>query len=295
MSALSTVLALLAFAANSLLCRVALAPPAIDPWSFAGLRLGSGALVLALLVRQRARVGSSSPGRAAVWRRAGWLLLYALPFSLAYVALDAGTGALLLFGSVQLTMLGLGILRGERPRPIEWLAIAGAAAGVVYLVLPGVTAPDPLGAALMVAAGVGWGLYSLAGRHAGEPVAATAAAFSRAALVALPCAAIAFGLSRSAITARGALLALLSGAVTSGLGYVVWYAALRSLTATRAALVQLAVPPLAVLGGVLFLGERLTTRLLIASVVILSSIALGVLARRVRAPTSSGIGPRVRP
>lgn len=275
MPALLTVLALVAFAANSVLCRLALEEPAIDPWSFTALRLAAGALALLLLTATRRRDAAAARGG---WQRAFFLLLYALPFSLAYVDLETGTGALLLFGSVQLTMLALGIRRGERPAAREWLAILGAAAGVAYLVFPGLTAPDPLGAALMLAAGVGWGLYSLAGRGRTEPVVATAAAFRRGAVLALAVSLPA--LPHVAVTPRGALLAAASGAITSGVGYVIWYAALRHLSATRAALVQLAVPALAAAGGVALLGESVTLRLLVASVVILGSIAIGVLGRK---------------
>ena len=215
-------------------------------------------------------------GRAG-WTRAGYLVLYALPFSLAYVELDTGTGALLLFGAVQLTMLTLGIRAGERPAVLEWLALAGAAGGLAYFVCPGATAPDPLGAALMVAAGVGWGFYSIGGKGAGDPATTTADAFWRAALFVVPVTAVAY--TALAITPYGVVLATISGALTSGLGYVIWYAALRHLSATSAALVQLSVPIIAAAGGVAFVAEAVTLRLVIASVVILGSIALGVAAR----------------
>jgi drug/metabolite transporter (DMT)-like permease len=280
-----TVLALVAFAANSVLCRLALGGEAIDPWSFTVVRLGTGALVLvALTVRRRRTLStgsvseSGSVDRWSNWKRAAYLVLYALPFSLAYVSLDAGTGALLLFGAVQLTMIALGLRAGERPRLMEWLAFLGAAGGMVYFVLPGVTAPDPLGAALMVASGVGWGFYSIAGKGAGDPAVTTADAFWRAALVVVPAITLVFTLL--SVTSYGLLLATVSGALTSGIGYVIWYAALRHISATRAALVQLSVPIIAAAGGVAFLAEAVTPRLVIASVVILGSIALGVAARR---------------
>lgn len=277
-----TALALVAFAANSVLCRLALAERHVDAWSFTAIRVVSGALALAALTWRR---GRPAPG-AGDWRRAGFLLLYALPFSLAYVELTTGTGALLLFGAVQLTMIALGLAAGERPGPLEWIGLLAAAAGLVYLVSPGVAAPPPLGAALMVVAGVGRGLYSIAGKAAGrggrEPTVTTAAACARAAALALPLPLVA--LSTLAITPRGAALAALSGAVTSGLGYAIWYAALRELTAVRAALVQLAVPVLAAAAGVALLGEAVTARLAIAGAVVLGGIALGVLGRRRRAP-----------
>lgn len=274
-----TTSALVAFAANSVLCRLALGSGAIDALAFTAVRVGTGALALALLVRLRkgGRAGGGS------WAGACALLVYALPFSLAYLELDAGTGALLLFGAVQVTMIGLGLRGGERPGPLAWLGLVGAAGGVVYLVAPGVTAPDPLGAGSMVLAGVGWGLYSIAGRRAVDPLGATAGHFARAACVALPLAVVARPLLPAslapAVSAEGALLASASGALASGLGYAVWYAALAYLSATRAALVQLAVPVLAAAGGVLFLGEAVTPRLAIATVVILGSIALGTLDR----------------
>ncbi len=268
-----TVVALVAFAANSVLCRLALGDASIDPWSFTAVRLGTGALTLLALTAKRPRAAHTRAG----WKRAGYLVLYALPFSLAYVELDTGTGALLLFGSVQLTMIALGIRAGERPGALEWLALLGAAGGVVYLVSPGVTAPDPLGAALMLAAGVGWGLYSIAGKDARNPTVTTADAFRRAAMIVAPATALAF--PYLSITLGGALLASVSGALTSGIGYAVWYAALRDLSVTRAALVQLSVPVLAAFGGVVLVSEAITLRLAIASVVILGSIAVGVAGR----------------
>lgn len=281
-----TLAALLAFAANSVLCRLALVESAIDAWSFTALRLAAGGLSLALLVRGARR---RAPGRASSaaprpatghghWLRASLLLLYALSFSLAYVELETGTGALLLFGGVQLTMLAGSMRRGEAVRAGEWVAVLGASAGVAYLVLPGVAAPDPGSAVLMFVAAIGWGSYSLAGKQAGEPVSANAHAFARAAGVAIVLALLA--LPWSAVSVRGALLAALSGAVTSGLGYAVWYAALRRLTATRAAFLQLTVPVLAAGLGVGFLGEVVTARLGIASAVILGCVAVGLASRR---------------
>ncbi len=270
---LLTALALVAFAANSVLCRLALGDGAIDPWSFTAVRLGTGALALAALSWRR-----TADRRAGDWRRAGYLIVYALPFSLAYVELETGTGALLLFGAVQVSMIVLGVRAGERPGALDWVALAGATAGLVYLVMPGLTAPDPLAGVLMLVAGLGWGLYSLAGRAAGDPTATTAAAFQRAALAVVPATALAWPLL--SITPAGVALAAISGALTSGLGYLVWYAALRYLSATRAALVQLAVPVLAAAGGAALLGEAVTRRLTLAGVLILGSIALAVLGRR---------------
>jgi drug/metabolite transporter (DMT)-like permease len=268
-----TMAAMVAFAANSVLCRLALRTGSIDALAFTSIRLSAGAATLTLLMR-----GHRGQTSMADWTRAGFLVLYALPFSLAYVSLDAGTGALLLFGAVQLTMVALGIRRGERPSVVEWLALTGAAGGVVYLVSPGVTAPEPLYAGLMIVAGIGWGLYSVAGKGSSSPTTATTAAFQRAALVVAPVTVLAVPwLSASW---WGAGLAVISGAVTSGVGYAIWYAALRDLTATRAALVQLSVPVLAAAGGVLLLAERVTPRLVIAGLVILGSIWLGVTRKR---------------
>ena len=238
-----TAAALVAFAANSVLCRLALADGSIDPWAFTGLRIGAGAVTLLLLAMRRGR------GEAgwADWRRAALLLVYALPFSLAYVALDTGTGALLLFGAVQATMLLLGMRAGERPGALEWVGLLGAFGGLIYLVSPGLSAPDPLAAGLMAASGIGWGAYSVAGKGAGDPLRVTASAFARAAVLLAPILVIAHLAVQDGLHVEpsGAALAVVSGAVTSGVGYAVWYAALRHLTATRAALLQLSLPVIA--------------------------------------------------
>jgi drug/metabolite transporter (DMT)-like permease len=274
---LLTVVAMLAFAANSLLCRIALRGAHVDPAGFALIRVASGAAMLAL-VRWTRR-----GGRAAArgdWWAACTLFAYVAAFSFAYLTLAAGTGALILFGAVQLTMFAAGFKAGERFAPAGWLGLLLAAAGLVVLVLPGVAAPSPLGAALMAIAGVAWGLYSLRGRGVPDPLGASTANFARA----LPLA-ILLGLifaARLHADPTGVLLAVLSGALTSGIGYVVWYAALRGLTALRAAVVQLSVPVLAACGGALWLGEAFTLRLLLAVAAILGGIALALLdkARR---------------
>jgi drug/metabolite transporter (DMT)-like permease len=279
-----TALTLVAFAGNSILCRMALVERAIDPVSFTALRLLGGALVLLPALRSR------RPWNA---RAAVALFAYAIGFSLAYVTLDAGTGALLLFGLVQVTMIGAGLRQGERPTPLRALGMAAAVVGVVLLVLPGVSAPDPIGALLMAVAGVAWGVYSLAGRSVLDPVAATAANFVLAAplgIAALLVAWIPLGPGRIGgdlvATAPGIGLALASGALTSGLGYVLWYAALRGHSATSAAIVQLLVPVLAALGGVALLEEEPTPRLLYAGVLTLGGVAVTVLAAQ--APGRSG-------
>ena len=276
---LLTTIAMLAFAANSLLCRLALQHASIDPASFGSVRLVSGALVLAVIVRLR----SSAPVAARTdWLAASMLWAYVAGFSFAYVTLAAGTGALILFGAVQLTMFSVGLYRGERFSAAAWAGLSLAVGGLIYLVSPGIAAPAPLGAALMAAAGIAWGIYSLRGRNAGEPVAATASNFLRAAPMALLLRLLLA--SRAHGSVEGVALAVASGAVTSGLGYVVWYAALPRLTALRAATVQLAVPPIAAAGGVLLLGEAMSLRLVLASGAILGGILL-VLFSRSRAAT----------
>jgi drug/metabolite transporter (DMT)-like permease len=205
------------------------------------------------------------------------LFLYAVAFSFAYLTLDAGTGALILFGAVQATMILAGFIEGHRPHTFEWIGLVSAFGGLVYLVSPGIGAPAPFGSMLMAIAGVAWGIYSLRGRGSGDPVVATAANFARAVPFALVVSL--FVLADFEVTARGAWLAVLSGAVASGMGYVIWYAALKGLTTTRAAVVQLSVPVLAAIGGVLFLAEEFTHRLVLSSVIILGGIALAILGR----------------
>ena len=274
--ALLTLVTLIAFAANSLLCRMALAPSLIDPVAFTVIRLGSG---VAVLLPLSAALSEPRPDgkRAGSWRSGLALFVYAMAFSLAYVSLETGMGALLLFGSVQLTMIGVGLWQGERPSRGEWTGLAVAMAGLVYLVLPGISAPDPLGAALMFASGVAWGIYSLRGRGRVAPIAASAGNFSRA----LPFAAVALAIGWSSphVTPRGIALAVASGAITSGVGYVIWYIALRDLSATRAAIVQLAVPVIAAVGGVIVLAEEPTLRLAVASLLILGGVGAAILAR----------------
>ncbi|MEZ5559764.1 MAG: DMT family transporter [Pseudomonadales bacterium] len=269
-----TALAMLAFAANSLLCRQALGGGHTDPAAFSVIRVLAGACMLALLIlpgrNLRIRLRSS-------WRAPMMLLGYMLFFSFAYLTLSAGTGALILFGAVQLTMLGAALRAGERFEPLAWLGFVMAIGGLVYLVSPGVTAPDPAGAALMALAGVCWGFYSLLGRNVGDPLGATAANF----LYALPlviAGALPFAGSLQA-DGSGLLLAVASGALASGIGYAAWYLALRGLTASHAATVQLSVPVIAAAGGVLLLNEALTVRLVLASVATIGGIWI-VLARR---------------
>ena len=273
-----TAVAMLAFAANSLLCRLALQQDRIDPASFGAVRLLAGALVLAVVMRARRQPVTGSGN----WRSAGLLFAYVALFSFAYVSLPAGTGALILFGAVQLTMLGAGLLAGERFAPAGWLGLALASAGLaVLLLLPGAAAPSLFGAALMAGAGVAWGGYSLRGRGGGsgggDPLAATAASFVRAAPMGVLLALL--FVRRAHADVGGVALAIASGALTSGLGYVVWYAALRRLSALRAAVVQLSVPLIAAVGGVLLLGEAFTLRLGVSALAILGGVALVLSSR----------------
>ncbi|HTO73864.1 MAG TPA: DMT family transporter [Gemmatimonadales bacterium] len=269
-----TSLALAAFAANSLLCRLALRAEAIDPASFTAIRLASGALTLVLLVRIRGQ-RPHSPS----WFSPFYLALYAIPFAFAYLHLQAGTGALLLFGAVQCTMILGGWLEGHRLGWSEWLGLLIAFGGLAWLVAPGVSAPDPLSAALMVVAGLAWGFYSLRGRGAGAAaLPLTAANFVRATPIAIV-ACLPFYPSLSA-TGHGVLLAILSGALASGVGYVIWYRALPGLAPVAASVVQLAVPLLAAFGGVALLGETMSWRLATATVLVLGGIALTLLSRR---------------
>ena len=273
---LLTVLAMLAFAANSLLCRLALGQGLIDAASFASLRILSGAMALTLFMWPAWRTRSRRP---ADWRAVATLFLYMVFFSYAYLSLSAATGALILFGAVQLTMFIAALRAGERFTNLSLAGLGLAVFGLVYLVLPGVTAPDPTGAALMTIAGISWGFYSLLGRNVPEPLEATANNF----IFSLPLAIIVSLLFMGDIhlSPPGIALAATSGVIASGLGYVAWYAALRGLTASRAATVQLSVPAIAAFGGVVFLAEEITLRLLLASVATLGGIAL-VLAQRAR-------------
>jgi drug/metabolite transporter (DMT)-like permease len=274
-TAVLTVLALVAFAANSVLCRLALGRAAIDAASFSTIRLASGALTLWLIVALLKRKSAAAPGGS--WISASMLFLYAVSFSFAYLSLGAGTGALILFGSVQATMIMVGLRSGERLHAAQWLGLLLAVSGLLYLVFPGLTAPSPIGSILMSVAGIAWGVYSLRGRGASDPMTATAGNFVRSVPMAL--AVSVMMLSKVQLFERGVLLAIISGSLTSGIGYVIWYAALRGLTATRAAMVQLSVPVLAALGGVVFLSEAISARLVIAAVVILGGVGLAVFRR----------------
>jgi drug/metabolite transporter (DMT)-like permease len=273
---LLTLLALVAFAANSLLTRLALGTHAIDAASFTLLRLGSGAAVLSLLVRRQRRKLVAPRGSAAFGPLA--LFGYAAPFSFAYVRIGAAAGALVLFGVVQLTMIGYGIVRGERPSVWSWLGLALATSGLLVLTVPSATRPDPLGVVLMVVAGVAWAVYSLVGRGSDDPVAANAWSFLLASVPAFLLATVVHNTAEP--TFRGAVLAATSGGVTSALGYAIWYRALPRLTVTQAAVAQLSVPIIAAVGATLLLGERLSARLLFAGLLVLGGVSLVLSARR---------------
>ena len=272
-----TLSAMLAFAGNSLLCRLALKQTAIDPTTFVVIRVMSGALMLWLVLalrRQSERLEGS-------WAGAMALLAYALAFSFAYTHIPAGTGALLLFGAIQISMILYGLAIGERLAPLQCVGMALAIAGLVALMLPGTDAPPVFYGFLMILSGVAWSIYSLLGRGARNPVAATAGNFIRAAPVALALLLAQFVMSHVRLDAAGAAYAVASGAVTSGLGYILWYAALKQLNVTRAATVQLSVPVLAALGGTLFLDEPLTVLLVSASALVLAGVSLVILNKRV--------------
>jgi drug/metabolite transporter (DMT)-like permease len=275
--AAGTGLAMFAFACNSLLCRLALKSAGIDAASFTTIRLASGAAALWLIasMRRGARTGHGDA------RSAQALFVYAAGFSFAYVSLPASTGALLLFGAVQATMIGHGLRAGERLRGWQVVGLVLALGGLVGLLAPGLTAPPLQGSMLMLIAGVAWGIYSLRGKAQGDPLQVTARNFALAVPMAFALSVVLFVLQKDAsLSEAGILYAMLSGAVASGLGYAVWYSVLPALRSTQAATVQLSVPVLAAAGGVLVLGEHVTPRLLLASVSILGGIALVILERR---------------
>ena len=290
---LLTMLAMLAFAGNSLLCRMALQHTAIDAASFTAIRLLSGAIVLWLVVQMRVRRQQSQPASgeavpqaiaatAGSWGSALALFAYAITFSYAYFSLTAATGALLLFGMVQVTMIGVGLWQGERLGLQQSIGMVFAVGGLVGLLLPGLSAPPLLGAMLMLGAGVAWGIYSLRGQGVGDPTEVTAGNFLRAVPMALLASLLA--LPWFSPDPAGTVYAIASGALASGLGYAVWYTALRGLAATSAATVQLSVPVIAAVGGTVFLDEAFTLRLALASVAVLGGVALVILKPSAPAP-----------
>jgi len=273
--------ALVGFAFNSILCRMALGPRLIDASTFTAVRLATGAATLALLASLSGTRGQRL-ARSGSFRAALALFAYAAAFSFAYLRLVTATGALLLFGAVQATMIGWGLARGERLHAREWAGVVLALGGLVFLLLPGLSAPDPLGAASMALAGAAWGVYSLMGRSAKAPLPTTAGNFAKSLAFAAPLAAAALLIGSVHASPRGLLLAAASGALASGVGYTLWYAALPGLAATHAAVVQLAAPVLAAAGGALLIGEALSARLVLSGAAILGGIALVVLGRATR-------------
>ena len=276
---LLTVVAMLAFAANSLLCRLALGQELIDAASFTTIRVISGAVTLSLIVLPRWR---THPRPSVNWRSAAMLFTYMAFFSFAYLSLSAGTGALILFGAVQLTMFIIALREGEQFALLSWTGLTLAILGLVYLVSPGLTAPDPLGAILMSVAGIAWGFYSLLGRGVADPLEATANNFIYSVPLVIIVSLLFMGNFNS--SSSGLALAVASGAIASGVGYVIWYAALRGLTATRAATVQLSVPVIAAFGGVILLSEEITLRLLLASAATLGGVVIVLAQRAAKSP-----------
>ncbi|NNJ68156.1 MAG: DMT family transporter [Boseongicola sp.] len=263
---------MVAFASNSILNRWGLLDGETGPAAFQALRVLAGALCLGVLLYFRGNMPKLLTGRRLVGT--GSLMAYMLGFSFAYVALDAGVGALILFGGVQVTMFAGALLKGERPPALRWVGAAVAFGGLIWLLWPGAVGAPPLGAALMMGiAAVAWGVYSLAGRGATDPMAETGANF----ICSIPLAVLAWLIVQDGMSASGAILAIVCGAVTSGLGYALWYTVLPKLDAAVAALTQLTVPVIAVVGGVIVLGEVASGRLILASAVVLGGVALGVL------------------
>jgi drug/metabolite transporter (DMT)-like permease len=269
-----TLLALVAFAANSILCRMALGGNNIDASSFTTIRLLAGAIVLMAILKANNKKSSSSKGN---WLSGAMLFVYAITFSFAYMTLSTGTGALILFGSVQITMIFLSLISGNRLHISEWTGVSIAFAGFVYLVLPGVSSPSVVGFILMTMAGIAWGIYTLKGRGSGNPLADTAYNFLRTMPLVIILTLIT--VHNAHYTLEGVLLAVLSGAIASGMGYTIWYIALGGLSATQAAVVQLSVPVIAALGGVIFVSEPITLRLTLSGITILGGILLVVLGR----------------
>lgn len=270
-----TGLALIAFAANSVLCRLALGERTIDASSFTVIRLLSGAIVLLAIISIKSnKTDSFTKGS---WSAGLLLFLYAITFSFAYITLDTGTGALILFGSVQITMILLSLISGDRLHITEWVGVTIAFIGFVYLILPGVTTPSAIGFLLMIVAGIAWGIYTLKGRSSDDPLMDTAYNFLRTLPLVIILAIIT--VQNAHYSYEGLLLAVLSGGITSGIGYAIWYIALGGLSATQAAVVQLLVPVIAAFGGIIFVSEAVTLRLTVSATMILGGILMVVLGR----------------
>lgn len=270
-----TGLALIAFAANSVLCRLALGNGTLDASSFTGIRLLSGAFTLFIIISLKG--GSKEASSKGSWTAGLVLFLYAITFSYAYLSVDTGTGALILFGSVQITMIMLSLVSGTRLHLIEWSGVIIAFTGFIYLILPDITTPSVNGFILMTVSGISWGIYTLKGRSSKNPLMDTTYNFLRTipfvALLAI------FTMQNMNYSSEGIILALISGAITSGVGYTIWYIALGGLSSTQAAVLQLSVPVIAAIGGVLFVSEEITTRLIISAVIVLSGILMVVLGK----------------
>lgn len=274
-----TVLALLAFAGNSVLCRLALKEGLIDATSFSAIRLFSGIILLLFLVaiktRKRIDVKNGS------WLSAFWLFLYVIGFSYGYVTLDTGTGALIVFGTVQVTMIVSGFLTGNKLILIEWIGLFVAFLGLAFLLLPGASAPSLAGFSLMILSGIGWGFYSLVGRGSKTPLIDTANNFLRTTPYVITVILIAyFMFDNILLTQQGVLLAIASGAIMSGLGYAIWYSALPRLTVTQASIPQLSVPIIAAIGGVLFSNEVITQQLVISSILVLGGVFVVIIGKQ---------------
>ncbi|TMO72644.1 EamA family transporter [Pseudoalteromonas sp. S3785] len=283
---LYTLVALIAFAANSLLCRMALAQGYIDAWNFTLIRLLSGAICLGLIMavytfnlKRKGMLNNAILSDTGSWRSSISLLIYALCFSIAYIELDTGTGALILFSAVQLTMIGWGIYKKEQLSKLQWAAFFVALAGFIYLMLPSAAVPSLLGASLMALSGVAWGVYSIRGKACVSPLRTTAFNFIRS-LVAIPVLLIVAISYLKTVSIEGVLLACASGAIASGIGYSIWYVAMPLLKSTQAAVVQLCVPVLAAFAGVIFLSEQLTFEFLIASSLILGAVLVFILNKK---------------
>lgn len=273
---LTTIFALVCFALNSILCRLALKSDEIDAASFTAIRLVSGAIVLFVIDffinknKEKTKSGN--------WSSAVYLFLYAVCFSFAYIHLTTANGALILFGTVQFTLIAIALYKGERPHRLEWFGFILAFGGLIYLVFPGLSAPPFFSSVLMVSAGIAWGFYTLNGRNSTNPIADTAGNFLRAVPFAIPV--VLIFLAQTHLSPKGILLAVLSGAVASGIGYTAWYAVLKFHTATRAAILQISVPAFAAVGGVIFLAESLSLRLILASFLILGGVTLAIFGRK---------------
>jgi drug/metabolite transporter (DMT)-like permease len=273
----STLFALLAFAANSVLCRLALGENAIDATSFTVIRLLSGIVILIIVMQLTSKSNEKKPKTKGSWLAASMLFIYAIAFSFGYVSLDTGTGALILFGAVQITMIMVSVISGNKLHFTEWTGLVIAFTGFVYLIIPSLVTPSFVGFILMAISGIAWGLYTLLGRTSKNPLSDTAYNFLRTSPFILIL--VIFGLDNVHITSMGILLAILSGAIASGIGYFVWYIALRGLSVTQAAVVQLFVPVIAGVGGVIFTNELITLRLIESSALVLGGILMVILGR----------------